>query len=272
VTRASPTEPVTPNQLLVLAVEAKADPAQLEKLMELQFRWEANQAKKAYVEAMSKFRSQCPEIDKGKQVDFTTSKGRTNYKYPGLSESINAIKMLLSECGLSHSWKTRQTEAAIHVTCIVTHILGHSEETTLSAPSDTTGNKNMIQAIGSTVSYLERYTLFALLGLAPKDMDNDGGNGNGDNTAKTQKQLIETLIDDAWKLYAVRHQAVLSPGFSVDPAKFKNELRAQYKTLPENERNLFRWTKEHVEKLAGQINVNTVITKEGRNGTRTEGQ
>jgi hypothetical protein len=40
----------------------------------------------------------------------------------------------------------------------------------MSAPPDTSGSKNPIQAIGSTQSYLERYTALALLGIATKDM------------------------------------------------------------------------------------------------------
>jgi hypothetical protein len=52
--------------------------------------------------------------------------------------------------------------------------MGHSESTSLSASPDTSGSKNAIQAIGSTVSYLQRYTILALTGLATEDMDDDG--------------------------------------------------------------------------------------------------
>src|SRR5437660_174203 len=62
----------------------------------------------------------------------------------------------------------------IRVTCILTHVQGHSEQVSMSAQPDTSGSKNSIQAIGSTASYLQRYTLFAATGLAPKDADTDG--------------------------------------------------------------------------------------------------
>ncbi len=58
--------------------------------------------------------------------------------------------------------------------CTITHELGHSESTSLTANPDISGSKNAIQAIGSTISYLERYTVLALTGLATKDMDDDG--------------------------------------------------------------------------------------------------
>jgi hypothetical protein len=51
--------------------------------------------------------------------------------------------------------------------------MGHSERTTLSATADTSGSKNSIQAIGSTVTYLQRYTLLAAVGLAAGG-DDDG--------------------------------------------------------------------------------------------------
>lgn len=157
---------VTPAQMLSMAVEQGADLDKLEKLMELQDRWEASQAKKAYVVAMSEFRRECPTIEK-------TRSGH-NTKYAGLSESIDQIKSLLAQCGLSHSWRTEQSDALVKVTCTVTHIEGHSENTSLSGAPDTSGSKNSIQAIGSTVSYLQRYTLFAILGLASQEMDTDG--------------------------------------------------------------------------------------------------
>lgn len=158
--------PVTPAQMLQIAVEQGADLDKLEKLMELQERWDANNAKKAFVRAMSDFRAACPPIVK-------TRTGH-NTRYAGLAESIDQIKDLLAECGLSHSWRTEQSDANVRVICTVTHVDGHSESTSLAAGPDSSGSKNSIQAIGSTVSYLQRYTLFAILGLASQEMDSDG--------------------------------------------------------------------------------------------------
>lgn len=159
--------PVTPMAMLQVAMKEGAGLEQMQKLMDLQERWEANEARKAYVQAMSKFRAECPAITKTKKAH--------NSMYAGLAETIDEIKDLLSECGLSHSWKTEQSEGITTVTCCVTHVQGHQECTSLSAGADNSGSKNAIQAIASTITYLERYTLFAILGLASKEMDNDGG-------------------------------------------------------------------------------------------------
>ena len=168
-----PVADVSPNMLLQMAVQGNADVDKLEKLMELQERHERNEARKAYVVAMSNFRSKCPTITKDQLVSFDTSKGNTSYHHAGLSGTIEQIKDIMTECGLSHSWRTSQHDGQIKVTCILSHIMGHSEETSLECGADTSGGKNTIQALGSTQTYLERYTLFAILGLASAE-DNDG--------------------------------------------------------------------------------------------------
>lgn len=172
-------QPVTPMDLISRAQESNASIEQMQQLFELQLRYEANEARKAYNQAMSAFRSVCPTIDRAR-------KGH-NTKFAGLAESIEAIKPFLSENGLSHQWKTKQDGASITVECTVTHILGHSESTSLTAAPDTTGSKNAIQAIGSTVSYLERYTLYAILGLSSREMDDD---------AQTAGKAVETITED----------------------------------------------------------------------------
>jgi len=161
-----------PAELIMAAVKADTDLDKLEKLLELQIKWEGNEAKKAYVKAMAAFKADAPKITKDSKVDFTSAKGRTNYNYASLANVMDKINKALSEHGLSSSFTTQQN-GSIGVTCKITHEMGHSEETTLSAAADQSGNKNSIQAIGSTVSYLQRYTLLSLCGLATHEQDDD---------------------------------------------------------------------------------------------------
>ena len=162
-----------PAELIAQAISGGANLEQLEKLLTLQERYEANEAKKAYNKAMSDFKANPPEINKDKKVGYKTEKGSVGYTHASLYNVTEKINAALSKHGLSASWTTKQN-GAISVTCKITHVRGHSEETTLSAPADTSGSKNAIQAIGSTITYLERYSLLALTGLATFDQDNDG--------------------------------------------------------------------------------------------------
>lgn len=163
----------SPAEMIQFAVQNGADLDKLEKLLELQERWEAGEAKKAYHRAMAQFKANPPKIDKDRTVEFDTSRGKTKYNHATLGNVTEKISAELSKYGLSASWTTKQN-GQIQVTCRITHEKGHSEETTLSAPADVSGSKNPIQAIGSTITYLERYSLLALTGLATYDQDDDG--------------------------------------------------------------------------------------------------
>lgn len=159
-------------------LNAGADLDKIEKMLELQERFEQMQAKKAYTQAMAAFKADPPKINKDKRVGFESKRtgGATSYSHASLGNVTEKINKALAEHGLSAAWKTGQNQNAnaITVTCTITHKLGYSESTSLTAGSDNSGNKNSIQAIGSTITYLQRYTLLALTGLATHDQDDDG--------------------------------------------------------------------------------------------------
>lgn len=177
---------------------ADVDLEKMEKMMAMQERFEANEAKKAYNAAMSRFRSEAPVIGKDSHVNYSTQKGTTDYRHSTLGAALRVINPLLAKYGLNPSWSTEQESGLITVTCTITHALGHSESTSLMASPDASGGKNNIQAIGSTVSYLERYTLFSICGLASSDQDNDAVMPQQliDRITEDQVLTIEALIDD----------------------------------------------------------------------------
>ena len=160
---------VTPASLLQIAVQQGADLDRLEKLMELNERWEANEAKKAFTNAMAEFKANPPDIFKDKLVSYTG----TSYMHATLGNVCEKIVSALAKVGISHKWEPVQNGSAIAVVCVLTHRLGHSEGTRIEATADISGKKNSIQAIASTISYLQRYTLLAATGLATQDQDND---------------------------------------------------------------------------------------------------
>jgi hypothetical protein len=129
-------------------------------------------ARKAFDNAIADAKAEIPTIRKNREVDFTSSKGRTNYRFEDLAEIARTVDPILGKHGLSYRFRvTSNLNEPIAVTCIVSHRAGHSEETTLHAGRDESGNKNSIQGIGSTITYLQRYTLKAALGLAASQDD-----------------------------------------------------------------------------------------------------
>jgi hypothetical protein len=168
----------------------------LEKMLELQERWEANEAKKAYHQAMAAFKANPPVIVKDKHVRFATKAGVTEYNHASLGKVTSTINSALSEHGLTAAWKTDQVDGQIKVTCTITHELGYSESTSLSSGSETSGTKNSIQAMGSAITYLQRYTLLALTGLATHEQDDDGAGSEKPVITEKQAESIRNALED----------------------------------------------------------------------------
>lgn len=163
-------------RLIEVAVEKGYPIEYLEKLMSLQERYEANQAKKDFDMAMSEFQSMLPIIENHGVVDFTGSKGRTYYTYAKVEDIAAAIKPALKATGLSYRFVQDQQAENITVTCIVTHKAGHSETSKLTSGRDTSGGKDALKGIASTLSYLYRYLLKGALGIITGGEDDDGDN------------------------------------------------------------------------------------------------
>jgi hypothetical protein len=186
------TSPITPQAMLGMAV-ARGDTELAAKLMDLVERWEARQSRKSFEAAIADCRIKV--IIKNRKMDAGT--GRTSYQYEDLAAIAETIGEELSTNGLSYRFRTHVDEKRISVTCIISHRDGHSEENTLSAPADTSGSKNAVQAIGSSLTYLQRYALKAALGLAAAvDDDGKGGKGTVKTISDEQVQDLNSLLTE----------------------------------------------------------------------------
>ena len=81
-----------PINLIDKAITKGTDIASLEKLMDLQERWEKSQAQKAFNHALAQFQQQCPTLIKKKDGH--------NCKYTPLGDIIAQIKDVLFNNGL----------------------------------------------------------------------------------------------------------------------------------------------------------------------------
>jgi hypothetical protein len=178
---------VTPMDMLNRAVSSGASLDMIEKLMTLQERWDASQARKQFDAAVSDAKAEIPPITRN-------AKGHNEKKYADFAAIAKVVDPIIGKHGLSYRFRTTQAER-ISVTCILSHKAGHSEETTLVGPADTTGNKNAIQAIGSTLTYLQRYSLVQMLGLAAAADDDGSAAANGEAISEKQADDLRDLMD-----------------------------------------------------------------------------
>ena len=157
---------------------------QLDRLISLYERWSAWEARRAFDRAMSELRSGMPVIHKANRVSH---KGGA-YSYESMADIARAIDDRLAGLGLSYRYRTAVDGSRVTVTCVISHRDGHFEEVTLSGRADATGSKNSIQAVGSTVTYLQRYTLKAALGLSAST-DDDGRQGADDDRLQQREAI-----------------------------------------------------------------------------------
>lgn len=167
------------------AIETVRELTELAKDMD---RW---QARKAFDQAMACAKAEIPTIVKNREVDFTSQKGRTHYRHEDLAEIVRTVDPILSKYGLSCRFRTlNPPNEPITVICSISHKDGYFEENSLSGPRDESGNKNSLQSIGSTQTYLQRYTLKAALGLAASN-DDDGKSAGEAPATITEEQAAE---------------------------------------------------------------------------------
>ena len=168
----------TPMELLDRALQSNVSAETLTKLMDLQERWERSQSRKAFDQAIANAKAEIQPI-------VRNAKGHNEKRYADFAAIASAVDPVISKHGLSYRFRTVQNER-ISVTCVLSHKDGHFEETTLAGPADTTGNKNAIQAIGSTLTYLQRYSLVQALGLAATNDDDGKASSGGDLISEDQ--------------------------------------------------------------------------------------
>jgi hypothetical protein len=193
----APSDPI-----LVMIANAARDPAvdieKFERLMSLRERVSLADARRSFYAALARAKGEFGPILKTRVVDYEhkSGDGRTNYKYEELADVGAVVDPVLSKHGLSYRHKSSQEGPKIKVTCILSHEDGYSEENSLEGVEDKSGQKNPNQAIASTVTYLQRYTLKEALGIGAGRDDDAAGEPEDPIIDVDELVEIETLIRD----------------------------------------------------------------------------
>jgi hypothetical protein len=225
---------ITPTQLLQVAVERGATIEQIERLYALKMQVEADEARNAFNTAFAAFKAEAVQIVKSKKINDGPLKGKL---HADLWDVVVAATQPLAMHGLSTSWRVTKDEPNwIEVTCTLKHAAGHSEAVALGGEPDTGPGRNKIQSRGSTITYLQRYTLTAILGLAAREADDDGAGGaSGEANPLLQslvKQARETNTDaDALAFWNARKGELA--GDKRAYAEFKDHIQAHRAELKE---------------------------------------
>lgn len=229
--------PTTPAAVLMHAMAHGGSMEQIEKLLDLQLKWESNEARKAYVADMAAFKRNPPTIKKDKEVGYRTKEGDfVGYKHATLGNVTDAIVEGLAAHGFSHKWDVDQQGDMVRVTCRITHRMGHSEDVSMSAPKDNSGKKNAIQQVASAITYLQRYTLLAATGLATHDQHDDDGASAGDDMPSMSDTWCKAAQDaaslsDLEKVWHAGAKAFERDGTEDEWKAFKDAVNARKAVL-----------------------------------------
>ena len=170
-----------------VARDPSVDLERLERLIAMKERILARESQMAFDAAFAEMQPELPVIDeKGKH-------GGTGSTYAKWDDIMAGIKKPLSNHGFSYRCRVNQEAGKVIVTGKLSHRGGHFEETSLELPVDTGGQKNAVQAIGSSVHYGQRYVAKALLSLSSHKSDDDNGDAAGGNGQINEEQYTAIL-------------------------------------------------------------------------------
>jgi len=193
-----PADPQAQTMALVSVIERAAhskdvDVEKMERLLAMQERILARDAVMQFNTAMAEMQSELPEITERGKIKIHNEVRST---YATFEDINDAVKPILQKHGFAMTFRTEVKENQITVTGVLMHRAGHREETSLPLPSDTSGSKNTVQAIGSSVSYGKRYVMSALLNITTRGEDDDGGAAGTQYINEEQVANLTTLLDE----------------------------------------------------------------------------
>jgi len=188
-----------------VSTEKGYEPAFIEKMMELQERNDANNARKAFFDDFANCKAEMPPVKKDKYNKFFDS------WYTSLGMLLDTYNPILGRYGLVLQFPSpEQDDKSMTVECRLFHRLGHSESVSMKGPIDTAAigkqsgqrSRNPMQDLKSTFTYLRSVTCESILGVAGTEGTvNDDGNGASGGEVK---YITEAQVDELKKLSSER--------------------------------------------------------------------
>lgn len=176
--------------------DPSVDVERLERFMKMYDAAMDRERENAFAVAMSRMQPELPIIPERGKIGIVKD-GRQIGRAQGyaLWEDINElIKPILAKHGFALTFRVTTDEKTVTVRGVLQHVEGWKIDTTMTLPTDLTGSKNAVQALGSSTSYGKRYTASALLNLTSRGEDDDGlGSGTkliGEEDVEKLKSLI----------------------------------------------------------------------------------
>jgi len=211
----TPQQPVSGGMLAIIervASDPHADVEKLERMLSLQERIMTKQSEIDFTEALARMKPKLPKVEKKGMIKFTDKNGvERNTPHARYEDIQEAIDPHLATEGFTISFDTTAAPNSMPIiSCTLAHKGGHSKTISMPLPLDTSGSKNNLQAMGSTISYGKRYLVGMMFDLVIKGEDDDAqGGAITDAQAKEIKDgLKETGLDTVKFLKTLKAESV----------------------------------------------------------------
>lgn len=172
------------------AANPSVDIDKMERLLQMQERVMDRNANMAFNSSFAQMQTEMPVITERGEIAVG---GQVRSKYAKFEDINEVVKPIMERYGFSINFKTSTEGAQIRVVGVLMHSMGHREEGSMLLPADTSGSKNSVQALGSSISYGKRYVMNSLLNITSRGEDN---NGAGARIGTEQISKIEALLEE----------------------------------------------------------------------------
>jgi hypothetical protein len=166
---------VNPHSLIQQAITQKVPIEVLERLLVMREKLQKEAAEIAFREAMSRFQSEIPVVEKKKRV--YGKDGKLRYAYAPLEDIVVTVQPFLEKNKLSYDIDTEMKDDMIAVKVTVSHVMGHTKDTHFKVPIDYDAYMTAPQKFASAQTYAKRYAFCNGFGILTGDDDNDANNG-----------------------------------------------------------------------------------------------
>lgn len=190
-----------------LALDPTIDAEKMQKILDVQERILNKQAQSRFAQSLIGLQGELPIIKKSGKISINGQVRSTYAKYEDIDK---LVRPLLAKWGFSLSFNAQYDKNAVVVGKLL-HRDGHFEIAEIALPYDSSGSKNNVQAIGSTLSYAKRYLIGMLINIVTEDEDDDAQSFdyiNEDQVLNIESLMSEINVDKAKFLIFMRANSV----------------------------------------------------------------
>lgn len=143
--------------------------------------------------ALAKFQGEVPPIPRSKTVEVRTKTGgRYTFAYAPHEVILGVIREALANNNLAAIQPLADINGRLAIWTILTHSSGERIESLAPVP---TSEGMSPQEIGSAITYMRRYALSAILGLATEE-DDDGNHASGNSATEQNGSRSDSITTE----------------------------------------------------------------------------